>query len=249
MNVEKLITNFESLAYKVFAEDDFIKKNKIETKIDVLVDKVYAQGFEQIFYDKLFNSANLLARIEIAFVSSNRNYDLYKSLEVLERTKKDAYALTFFEDVQKNKKWQDYFANLSNEQIKEKIAFLEETNDEFLFKKYYDCIYLFGKYYDSYILSKSAVLQETKEKIVLLFESVKAEEKLNHFFVILFKQAEKDKSLLNLILTNYFSWLEKYNTDESINNLKAIIKKRADELNPKMLTFIKERLDEMTALN
>jgi hypothetical protein len=140
MNIEKLIADFENLAYKVFAEDDFSKKNKIETKIGTLVDKVYEQGVEQIFYDKLFNCDNLHARIEIAFVSSNRNYDLYKSLEVLESIKKDAYTLTFFEDVQKNKKWQEYFSNLSNLQIKEKIAFLEETNDEFLFKIYYDCI-------------------------------------------------------------------------------------------------------------
>jgi hypothetical protein len=247
MDIEKIIADFESLAYKVFAEDDFSKKNKIETKIDTLVDEVYEQGVEQIFYDRLFNSTNLLARIEIAFISSNRNYDLYKSLEVLEGIKKDAHVLTFFEDIQKNKKWQDYFSNLSNLQIKEKIAFLEETNDEFLFKKYYDCIYLFGQYYDSYILSKPVVLQETKERIVFLLESVRTEKKLNQFFKILFKQVEKDKSLLNLILANYFSWLEKHDQGEAINNLKAIIKKRADELNPKMLLFVKERLSEMTA--
>jgi hypothetical protein len=247
MNIEKLIADFENLAYKVFAEDDFSKKNKIETKIGTLVDKVYEQGVEQIFYDKLFNCDNLHARIEIAFVSSNRNYDLYKSLEVLESIKKDAYTLTFFEDVQKNKKWQEYFSNLSNLQIKEKIAFLEETNDEFLFKKYYDCIYLFGQYYENYILSKTVVLQATKENIVSLFESVNEEGKLNQFFEILYKQAEKDKSLINLILINYFSWLEKHNQNEAINNLKTIIKKRAGELNPKMLLFVKDRLSEMTA--
>jgi hypothetical protein len=245
MNIEKIIADFESLAYNVFAEDDFSKKNKIETKIDALVDKVYEQGVEQIFYDRLFNSTNLLARIEIAFVSSNRNYDLYKSLEVLKSIKKDAYSLTFFEDNQKNKKWQDYFANLSNVQLRGKIAFLEDTNDEFLFKKYYDCIYLFGQYYDSYILSKLVLMQEIKEKILSLLEGVKAEGKLNQFFEILFKQAKKEKSLLNLILINYFSWLEKYNPDQAEKNLKQILKNK--QLNPKMLTFVKERLSEMTA--
>jgi hypothetical protein len=247
MNVEKLIADFECLAYKVFAEDDFSKKNKIETKIDALIDKAYEQGLEQIFYDRLFKSDNLLARIEIAFVSCNRNYDLYKSLEVLESIKENAHSLTFFEDIQKNKKWQDYFSNLSNAQLKEKISFFEETNDKFLAKKYYDCIYLFGQYYDSYILLKFVLMQETKEKILSLLEGVKTEGKLNQFFEILSKQAERDKSLINLILTNYFSWLEKYNPNEAINNLKVIIKKRACELNPKMLLFVKERLSEMTA--
>jgi hypothetical protein len=244
MDIEKIIADFESLAYKVFAEDNFSKKNKIETKIDTLVDKVYEQGVEQIFFDRLFNSTNLLARIEIAFVSSNRNYDLYKSLEVLESIKKDAYTLTFFEDIQKNKKWQDYFSNLSNVQLKEKIAFLKETNDEFLFKKYYDCIYLLGQYYYSYILYKLALKQEINERIVLLFESVKAEGKLNQFFEILFKQAKKEKSLLNLILINYFSWLEKYNPNEAINNLKQILKNQNKQLNPKMLTFLNDIISE-----
>jgi hypothetical protein len=130
-------------------------------------------------------------------------------------------------------------------QLKEKISFFEETNDEFLAKKYYDCIYLFGQYYDSYILSKLVLMQETKEKILSLLEDVKAKGKLNQFFEILSKQAERDKSLINLILTNYFSWLKKYNPDEADKNLKQILKNK--QLNPKMLLFVKERLSEMTA--
>jgi hypothetical protein len=127
-------------------------------------------------------------------------------------------------------------------QLRGKIAFLEDTNDEFLFKKYYDCIYLFGQYYDGYILSKLVLMQETKEKILSLLEGVKAEGKLNQFFEILFKQAKKDESLLNLILINYFSWLEKYNPNEAINNLKQILKNK--QLNPKMLTFLNDIISE-----
>lgn len=245
MNIEKLIDTFETLAYNVFAEDDFNKKNKIETKIESLVDKIYAQGLEQLFYDKLFNSDKLFTRIEIALVSSCRNYDLYKSSEILEKTKKEARTLMFFDDDRKNRKWQDFFSNFTDVQLKEKIAFFEELSDEFLFKKYYDCITLYEQYYDSYLLSKKQVMQETKEKIVLLLNCVSDRGKLNVFFVILFKKAEQNKSLINLILTNYFSWVMKQNSETAINNLRNIVQKHSNELNPKMLMFAKDKINEM----
>lgn len=247
MNIEKLIANFETLAYNVFAEDDFNRKNQIDTKIDLLVDKVYAHGLEQVFYERLFNSHELFARIEIAFVSNDRNYDLYKSLEILEKTKKDARTLIFFNDSQKNREWQDYFAKFTNTQLKEKIAFYEELNDELLFKKYYDCICLYGKYYDSYILSKKALMQKTKERIVLLLNSVSDRGKLSQFFVILFKKAEENKSLIHLILTNYFSWIMKQNAQAVIENLRNIVQEYANDLNPKMLTFAKDIINEMVS--
>lgn len=247
MNIEKLIANFETLAYNVFAEDDFNRKNQIDTKIELLVDKVYAHGIEPVFYERLFNSPELFARIEIAFVSSDRNYDLYKSLEILEKTKKDARTLIFFNDSQKNREWQDYFAKFTNTQLKEKIAFYEELNDELLFKKYYDCICLYGKYYDSYILSKKALMQKTKERIVLLLNSVSDRGKLSQFFVILFKKAEENKSLIHLILTNYFSWIMKQNAQAVIENLRNIVQEYANDLNPKMLTFAKDMINEMVS--
>lgn len=37
MDIEKIISNFETLSYKVFAEDDLSKKNEIENKIELLV--------------------------------------------------------------------------------------------------------------------------------------------------------------------------------------------------------------------
>lgn len=249
MNIEKIISNFETLAFKVFSEDDIIKKNKIENKIELLVDKVYEQGLEQLFYDKLFNSPALFDRIEIAIVSFNRNYDLYKSLEVLEKIKNDAGNLMFFDEPEKNKKWQDYFSKFSTVQIKEKIAFLEEVNDEFLFKKYYECIELFDKYYDGYILSKQVVMQETREKILKLLDGVGNSEKLSRFFAILSAKVEESNSLIYSILINYFSWVVKYNILTAINNLQRIINKRADELNPKMLAFANERLNEMVSTN
>lgn len=247
MNIEKLMNTFETLAYNVFAEDDFNKKNEIETKIELLVDKVYAQGLEQLFYDKLFNSPQWFTRIEIALVSSHRNYDLYKSLEVLEKTKKDARTLIFFDDARKNEKWQDYFSKFTAAQLKEKIAFYEELNDEFLFKKYYDCMFLYGQYYDSYILSKKSVMQETKEKIVLLLDCVSDRGKLSRFFAILFQKAEENKSLIHLILTNYFSWIMKQNSETAIHHLRNIVQEHANELNPKMLAFAKDRLNEMVS--
>jgi hypothetical protein len=74
-------------------------------------------------------------------------------------------------------------------------------------------------------------------------EGVKTEGKLNQFFEILSKQAERDKSLINLILTNYFSWLGKYNPNEADKNLKQILKNK--QLNPKMLTFLKGIISEI----
>lgn len=245
MNIEKLINTFETLAYNVFAEDDFNKKNEIEEKIELLVDKVYAQGLEQSFYNKLFNSPKLFARIEIALISSCRNYDLYSSLEILEKTKKEAHSLKFFDDDRKNKKWQSYFSKFTDVKLKEKIAFFEELNDEFLFKKYYECISLYGQYYNGYLLSKKLVMQETKGKIVLLLNCVNDAEKLNLFFVLLFKKAEQNKSLINYILTNYFSWVMKLNPEVAINNLRNIVQEHSSKLNPKILMFVKDKLNEM----
>ncbi|MGN0812727.1 MAG: hypothetical protein ACI4MQ_04365 [Candidatus Coproplasma sp.] len=248
-DIEKLVSNFETLVYDLFAEDDFNKQNKIENKIELLVNKVYAQGLERLFYDKLFNSPDLFARIEIAIVSFNRNYDLYKSLEVLEQIKKDIDKLTVFDDPEKNKKWQDYFTKFSNLQLKEKIAFLEELNDEYLFKKYFECIALFDLYYDGYVLTKQAVMQTTKENIVIILNSVDDSGKLSRLLAILFTKAEESKSLIYLILINYFSLVMKYNPQTAIINLQGIVNKCADELNPKMLAFAKDRLNEMVSTN
>jgi hypothetical protein len=245
MNVEKMVTDFERLAEQVFATEDFGQKNKIERKIEKLVDKVYAQGVEKIFYDELFVCPHLLARIEIAIVSDDRNYDLYRSLEVLEKAKKDARNSVFFDDLSKNKKWQDYFAQTTNAGLKEKIAFLEEIGDKDLFQNYYDCMFLYGRYYQDYLSSKKVAMEAAKGRLVLLFQDIRNAEKLDRFFALLFRKAEEDKSLLNVILTHYFSWLVKYRSDEEIDALNDILQKRAKELNPKMRTFLKERIDEM----
>jgi hypothetical protein len=242
--IEKLIAEFEKLAYQVFSEEDFNKKNQIETKIERLVDKVYAQGLEKLFYDRLFDSTDPLTRVEIAMVSSDRNYDLYKSLEVLERIKHDAQDLVFFEDATKNEKWREYFSHLTNVQLKEKIAFFEEINDEYLFQSYYDCIRLFDQYYARYV-SLNTVTEENKAKILSLLKGIKEDGKLDRFFSILLKQAEKDKSILRLILANYFSWTIEYQTEKSSRNLKQILKRYGKELNPKMLAFLRDTVDEI----
>ena len=88
-------------------------------------------------------------------------------------------------------------------------------------------------------------MQETKGKIVLLLNCVNDAEKLNLFFVLLFKKAEQNKSLINYILTNYFSWVMKLNPEVAINNLRNIVQEHSSKLNPKILMFVKDKLNEM----
>lgn len=189
------------------------------------------KGLNNLFTINFLIALNWFARIEIALVSSCRNYDLYSSLEILEKTKKEAHSLKFFDDDRKNKKWQNYFSKFTDVKLKEKIAFFEELNDEFLFKKYYECISLYGQYYNGYLLSKKQVMQETKGKIVLLLNCVRDRGKLTPFFIILFKKVGQNESLVNFILTNYFSWVMKLNPEVAINNLCNIVQEHSSELN------------------
>lgn len=88
-------------------------------------------------------------------------------------------------------------------------------------------------------------MQKTKEKIVLLLNCVRDRGKLTPFFIILFKKVGQNESLVNFILTNYFSWVMKLNPEVAINNLRNIVQEHSSKLNPKILMFVKDKLNEM----
>ena len=246
MSLVKKVKQFETLACKVFYEDDFIKKNKIDEQIEKLVNTVYESGEEDEFYRALFSSKNPLALVEIALISASRNYDLYKSLEILEAIKHNAHNIIFFEEESKNKKWQEFFSIQGNTGLKEKIKFYEQVGDDFLFKSFYSYISLCSKYYDCYVHSKIQEQKKIFNNFLRLYEELKDFGKTDRFFAIVYAKIKEDKSKLNTVVTAYIVGKIGYDADFAKKTLSEMVTVKAKDLNPKMLKFTTELLAEIS---
>lgn len=236
MTVQKLIDKFEKLTFDLYSEDDLNRKNKIDDKIAALVDTVYEMGEEREFYSYLFNSSNPLTLVHIAFISDNRNYDIFKSFEIFKYIRSNALSLVFLPDEIKNERLKNYFSKLSTTNIEQKIEFYNELNDDYLFKRYYDYLSLCCEYYNCYAWSKDKDKDIYWDKITCLIEDIK-KKGLERFISIVFEKSKKMESKVVLIVHCFLCVTLGYQKDYAKRQIEIILKDERSSLNPKMLKF------------
>ena len=223
--LEKIIQKYEKNVIKLYLEDDFVKKTRIERKIDAIIAEVYEQHVEDEFYNKMFASTNLFVLAHIANSSFCNNFDLYKSLEILESIKSNAYNLFFTDIEEKNIFWQDFFSKMSLVNIRNKIEFYESINDQELFDAYYYCTDLFDKYYEKYLLNDVQTCINFLELIFASISKLQEEKKESKFFDILLTKSIPMQSRLYLIMTCYLMCHYNYRFHEAMNILLQIKEK------------------------
>lgn len=235
--LENFIKKYKKLVIEVYLEEDFVKKNKINKKIDSLVESVYNQNQEDEFFAILFEDEEPFVKHHIANLSFVKNYNLYKSLEIFKYIKNNACNLKFCDVEEKNKQWQEFFANISFHELEQRIALYEEISDNLVFESYFKCLNLFYVFYENYMLKKDYL--QTLNILTQTIQSCKSEQKINKLFNILVKQTKNAKSKLDIIITCLMMKKFNYKTNEAEKLLMEICENEVSLIMWKLLNEIK----------
>lgn len=239
-NISKLIDKYKKLVVEVYNEEDLVKQNKIDVKIDKIINEVYEEHLEKEFFKTLFDSSEAPIVAHISDVSFCKNYDLKTSLEKMKWLKNNANELQFVEDLQKNKKWQSFYANKSITEIEDRVAFYNKINDEVLFNNFFTFQQLCDDLFQIYISKKN--LSSKKQELLLSIEDLKKVSKEKKFFDICIEKFKETKTPLYIILTYYVMGKFDYKKKEAIYALKTIDETR---MNLPMLKLRNELLFEI----
>lgn len=240
--LDKIIKKYQKYVIDIYLEDDFLKKTKVEKKVDDLIDKVYEHHVENDFYNELFQSKEPFILAHIANISFCRNYDLYKSLEILGWIKNNAYDLTFTENQEKNRFWQENFSKRSVDELKRRILFYEKVADHQLFLDYYHCLHLFDCFYLKYLYKDVKESRKYMDSIFQLVAKVKKVQKESKFFEILLEESQLMPDRLYYIMTCYVMCKFGYRKDEARARLSQILE---NEIPLVMWKMLKEFISEV----
>lgn len=236
-NLNKYIDMYKNLVAEVYNEEDFKKQNKIDAKIDKIINSIYNENLENEFYNILFESHEPFVVAHISNISFYKNHNLKLSLEKMKWIKQNAQSLRFVENNEKNKKWQDYFANKSLKEMEDRLALYNKINDKNLFNKFFAFQQICDDLFQNYLIKRNWF--DKKQELLLSIEELEEKSK---FFEICLEKFKEAKTPLYAILTYYAMCKFNYNRQEAIYALKNI---NETEINQILLKLRNEILTEI----